>query len=189
MINTPRYLVGAVAAAFLLLAPACGPAPDMAPIGAQPAPGAAAQADLWATSTAAYEGGVTSGRFALERTQNPELRTYAQRLVDDYGAAGQRLSGLFTRYNMQAQAGEGARRLQDTHTRAGEALRGYEGADFDRQWLDYQIATHRWMLDSIDRSYMPAARGRADLEAELRTTRTSIQRNLQEAERLRGTIR
>jgi putative membrane protein len=189
MYYAQRAPAGVLPAAVLVLVTACAPAPEMAPVGAQPSPTMAASADVWATSTAAFEGGVADGRLALERTQNPELRTYAQRLVDDYDAAGPRWTGLLTRYNIQAQPGEGTQRLRDTHTRTGEALRGYEGADFDRHWLDHQIAMHRWMLDNIDRSYMPAARGRADLEMELRNTRTTLQRNLQEAERLRGTIR
>jgi putative membrane protein len=186
MFDTRRQLAAALPLTLVVLAAACGPEPDMAPVGAQPSPAAA---DVWATSARSFEGSVAGGRFALEHTQNAEVRTYAQRLVDDYGAAGQRLSGLMTQHNISMQAGEGARRLQDTQTRTTEVLRGYQGADFDRHWLDHQIATHRWMLDAIDRSYLPAARGRADIETELRTTRATIQRNLQEAERLRGTIR
>jgi putative membrane protein len=187
MPNTPRVAAAALSCVLLLPAAGCGPALMEDPsFGAQPAPAAAAHADMWATTGTAFRGGVTGAEFALGRTEDPAVRAYAQQLVDDYGATGQRFTGLMTRLNFDTTPGEGARRLEESQRQISDRLTGYHGADFDRNWIDHQIATHRWMLDTIDRSYMPAARGNVELENELRTQRTMIQRHLEEAERIRG---
>lgn len=194
MPNTVRAAAAALSCAFLVTAAGCGPAvmedgawgaQPGAAVGAQPAAATAGQADMWATTGTAFRGGVTGAEFALGRTQDPGVRTYAQQLVDDYGAAGQRFTGLMTRLNMDMTPGEGARGLEQAQQQIADRLGQYHGADFDRQWIDHQIATHRWMLDAIDRSHMPAARGNVELETELRTQREMIQRHLQEAERIR----
>jgi putative membrane protein len=186
MPNTPRVAAAALTCTLLAFSTGCGPAVMEDPtFGAQPAPAMAGQADMWATTGAAFQGGVTGAEFALGRTEDPAVRAYAQRLVDDYGAAGQRFTGLMTRHNIDVTPGEGAQRFEQTQRQTAEALGNYHGADFDRRWIDHQIATHEWMLNAIDNNYLPAARGRADLEAELRTTRGTIEQHLAEARRIR----
>lgn len=189
----PRALA-APACTLFVLAAACGPTMETAATPGQPAPGTGTalgagmgtNADLWATSTAVFEGGVAGAEFAHGHTQDPAVRAYAQGIMDDFGTTGQRFGGLLTEHNIMATPGDGARRFQDSHRQAMDAFRGFQGQDFDRAWMDHQIATHRWMLDSIDRSYLPAAAGNRALQAELQTQRDMIQRHLQEAERIRG---
>jgi predicted outer membrane protein len=184
----------AAPACALFIAAGCGPAVGGAGGAGQPAPGTGTalgagmgtNADLWATSTAAWQGGVAGARMALEHTQDPGLRTFAQGMVNEWGTVDQRFGGVLRQHNITATPGTTAQQLQRAQQQATDAFRGYQGRDFDRVWLDHQIATHRWMLDSIDRSYLPAAAGNAALQQELRTQRELIQRNLQEAERIRG---
>jgi hypothetical protein len=82
--------------------------------------------------------------------------------------------------------GEPAQRLEQTFRQTAETMRAFEGEEYYRRWIDHQIAMNRWMLDAIDRSYMPSVQGRPDLVQELTTWRASVQRNLEEAERIRA---
>jgi predicted outer membrane protein len=179
----------AALACSLAVAAACAPMePVPAPMGVQPGPEFGADA-MYAETQALFEGTLESARFALGHTQDAGLRTYSQRLIDDYTAAQQRLGPIMQRHGIAARTGPSSEALARTYRETGEALRGFEGRDFDQRYLDHHIAMNRWMLDAIDRSYMPAARGRADLQQELTTLRTTIQEHLAEAERIRGTWR
>jgi putative membrane protein len=168
---------------------ACAPATmDTAGMPA-PAPEFAAGAGAWYADTEAlYTGTLEGVRFAAGHTQHAGVRDFARQVEQDYTAAHQRLGPLVQRHGVTAMPGETARGLERGFQQTHEALRGFEGDEFDRRWLDHQIAMNRWLLDSIDRSYMPAVRGRPDLEQELTTIRGTVQRHLQEAERIRGTL-
>jgi putative membrane protein len=175
-------------AAALGLAAACAPGPATAPIGVQPSPEFATET-LYAETSATFTGSIESARLAMDRAEDPQVREYAERLVDDYTAATQRLDPIMQRHGITQRTGPSVEALQRTHREAAEALRGYEGRDFDQRWIDHQIAMNEWLLSTIDQTYMPAARGRADLETELRTWRTSVQAQLEEARRIRGGLR
>jgi putative membrane protein len=166
---------------------ACAPAVNDTMAGAQPSPDFAAGAGgTWAETVALHEGTVEDARFFIAQSQNQTLRTYAQQLVDDYVARQQRLAPLMQRHGVTAVPGESVQQLEQRFRETGEALRAFEGEEYYRRWIEHQIAMNRWMLDAIDRSYLPSVQGRADLVQELTTWRASVQRNLEEAERIRA---
>jgi predicted outer membrane protein len=168
---------------------ACAPMdPVPAPMGVQPGPEFATDA-MWADAEAIFAGTLEGARFAVGHTQDAALRTYAQRLVDDYTAAQQTLSPIMQRHGITARPGPQTEALTRGYRETGEALRAFEGRDFDQRYIDHQIAMNRWLLDAIDRSYLPAAQRHPDLQRELTTLRATIQGHLQEAERLRTTWR
>jgi putative membrane protein len=180
-----RILPPLVVAAFA--AGACAPAVTTEPMGVQPAPMVHTQ-NMLADWTATYDAGIEGARFAVEHAHDPRVREFAQSTVTGYETSGRRLTELADRRQWQAQPGAHTAQLQTRYRESAEALRQYHGADFDRQYIDHQIALNRWMIDAIDRSYMVSARGQPDLEAELRTTREDALRRIAEAERIRELI-
>jgi putative membrane protein len=177
---------GAAAIALAMGLGACAPAMNDVTMG-QPSPEFAEGAGgMWAETVALHEGTVEDARFFLAQAQHQTLRTYAQQLVDDYVARQQRLTPLMQQHGVTPIPGEPAQRLEQTFRQTAETMRAFEGEEYYRRWIDHQIAMNRWMLDAIDRSYMPSVQGRPDLVQELTTWRASVQRNLEEAERIRA---
>jgi predicted outer membrane protein len=173
--------------AVAFAAAACAPAMTTEPVGVQPAPMIQTQ-NMLADWRATYDAGIEGARFAVEHAHDPRVREYAQLQVTGYETAGRRMTELATRHQWTEQPGAFTGQLQQRYRETADALRQYHGADFDRQYLDAQIAHSRWLMDTIDRSYMPGARGNTALEAELRTAREEAQRRLTEAQQLRAQV-
>lgn len=82
---------------------------------------------------------IESSRLALERSQDQDVRAFAQRMVEDHTRAG---------VEMKAAAGKDGvfavpTGLDEAHRRKIEALRGADGPEFDRLYLDMQQAAHQ----------------------------------------------
>jgi putative membrane protein len=184
---------GVLSAAVAVSTTGCAVAPAGepmgAPIGAQPgAQPAIAAGNMFADYEALYTGTLEGARFAHGHTQNEALRAYSQRLIDDYTTAEQRMGPLMQRHGITATPGTTTEALQRNFRESAGAARNLQGADFDRHWLDHNIAMNRWLLENIDRSYAPGVARHPELQTELNTLRTTIQGHLQEAERLRAGI-
>jgi putative membrane protein len=80
---------------------------------------------------------IEESRLALDRTGDPQVKTFARRLVEDHESAEAELKA--------AAAGSGAAvlmTLDQEHRMRLTALRGRSGADFDKAYVADQGENH-----------------------------------------------
>ena len=68
---------------------------------------------------------VELGKLALSKSQDPEVRSFAQRMVTDHGKANAELSSI-----AKAEGIDAPRSLDAEHRAMVEELKGKDGADF-----------------------------------------------------------
>jgi putative membrane protein len=122
---------------------------------------------------------LTTGNLALQRTENQEIRQFAQRMIDDHTRANQELTAI-----------AGAKRFPvptapDTKDQAAaDRINGLQGADFDREFSKVQVVAH---LDAVALFQAEAERGRdADLKAFAAKTLPTLREHLRTARQLAG---
>jgi predicted outer membrane protein len=76
-----------------------------------------------------------------------------------------------------------AAQLERTADETADVLRTVSEAVFDRTYMDSQIATHEWLLRTVDETLMPAAR-REDVRAQLRMVRATALVHLERARKV-----
>ena len=94
--------------------------------------------------TKATEAGMTEvelGRLALRRSLNPDIRKFAQRMVDDHGQAGAELAGIARASNLKVPT-----RLDTQHAEMVQAMNDKSDADFDAAYIKDMEADHRQAL-------------------------------------------
>lgn len=100
-------------------------------------------------------------KLALERGASPDVKKFAQMMVDEHTAAGDKLSGVATQNSIDAPA-----TIDDSHRSLHEKLAGKQGLDFDRDYVDAMIDDHQKMVDKlesrIDRSTIVRTENDAD---------------------------
>jgi predicted outer membrane protein len=79
---------------------------------------------------------IQSSQVALEKTQNDQVRQYAQKMVQDHTGAGERLK-------QAAQGQTVPTELDQEHAQMVQQLQGTSGPDFDRRYVQWQLAAHQ----------------------------------------------
>jgi putative membrane protein len=80
---------------------------------------------------------VQMGNLALQKTQNADVRAFAQRMVTDHSKANDELQQLVTAKGLTLPA-----QLDDENDDAVEHLEGLSGAEFDKAYMQHMVADH-----------------------------------------------
>jgi len=107
-------------------------------------------------------------RMALDKATNAQIKAFAQTLIDDHGAAGNKLKSV-----VSGQPIEWPAQLDDKHRKTSEELATKQGADFDRDYLKAMIEGHQDFAAKLESrldvqslsDWKTAAAGRTDSNA------------------------
>lgn len=170
-------------ALFAMGAAGCGTAVEDTTY-AQPAPdGMMVMTDAMVAEifTSANDAEIEQAQLALTNAQNERVRQYAQQMIDDHSAANDRTWAAVDDADVRAARTDAAGALRDNSRETVQALGTYEGADFDRAYMETQVNMHRHQLETLDNTLIPGARDR-DLDRLLTDTRPTIQEHLRMAQ-------
>jgi len=80
---------------------------------------------------------VELGKVALEKSQNPEVRNFAQRMVTDHGKANSELASLAKQKGIDAP-----KKLDVEHQAMVKSLKAKDGASFDSEYSHHMNMDH-----------------------------------------------
>lgn len=187
--TTPtRLTLGALLTALSLGAcatAATDPAP--APMRQEAAAPAITDAQIAAIVVAANTIDSDMGALALSRSQNGDVRKFAQQMVTDHNAVNEAAVALVTRLGVTPQESATSRGLQASAAEKRTQLETLSGPAFDRAYIANEVAYHQVVLDAIDQALIPGAQN-AELKATLVSVRPAIAAHLQHARHLHGSL-
>jgi putative membrane protein len=130
-------------------------------------------------------GEIEQAQTALRITDDAEVRSYAQRMIDEHERSEQRLEALLPEIDMERAESPLAEQMQTTGEMMNENLKNLAaGQDPDVSYMEIQIIMHRSALTLLDESLIPKA-DREEIRTFLQETRGSVQAHLIEALRIR----
>jgi putative membrane protein len=156
-----RMRLLAAPALFIALVAACGqgddmPATDTATMAA-PAPAAPALDD--ATIVAIFDetntADIETGQLAVEKGSTKEVRDFGAMMVRDHGAVRQQGRDLAAKLGVTPTPPADNASAQ-AHADAMATLGALSGVEFDKAYLDHEIAFHQAVIDAINNTLMPA---------------------------------
>lgn len=98
---------------------------------------------------------IETGRLALEKSRNKEVRDLAQQFVNDHLAVRQQGRDLAAKLRV-APTPPKQFDLATVHAKAIQALRAKSGAEFDKAYVAHEIAFHKAVLDAVKETLLPA---------------------------------
>lgn len=177
-------------------APASGAAPEalpstpLPPTAAGPAIAASAGPELAAASDPDAEflrKAAASGRFsvaaaslATQRATRPDVKAFAQRLVQDHTVANAELTTLAQVHDVALPS-----RTDDAHRMAIEGLAARQGPDFDEAFLQ-NVGEHQHQVDLQMLAIESASAQSADVREWAARASETFNRDLVDAQRLAG---
>jgi putative membrane protein len=130
---------------------------------------------------------VDAGQLAAARTTNPEVKKFAQLMVTDHTGVNKSATALVTRLKVTPEDNATSQALKDGGEKNIANLKTLKGAEFDKAYVDHEVAYHQQVLDAVDKTLIPSAQN-AELKALLVKVRPAFVAHLEHAKHLQATL-
>ena len=127
------------------------------------------------------------GKLARARSGNEAVRQFAFAMISDHTAVNQQAGALAARLGVTPRDNAVSQSLTAGAAAAKKAIEGLSGADFDRAYLDREVAYHQAVLDALDGLLIPTTEN-AELKKLLTDVRPAFAAHLEHAKRIRGSL-
>jgi putative membrane protein len=85
------------------------------------------------------------GKLAAERAASPQVKKFAQMMIDDHTKARDALNALASKHHIMTTALPDAK-----HRDLKDKLAALKGADFDREYMDTMVDGHKDVADKLE---------------------------------------
>jgi putative membrane protein len=146
-----------------------------------------AGSDVAAILMAAHQGEIEIAHLATAKAVSPAVRAFAGMMARDHGYALSNARAFFANSSVAPNSGNRtAAALHDLSNRTRRNLSLYSGAAFDRTYMQTQVDMHTWLLNQIDSTLMPSARG--EMRMMIAGQREAVAADLEEAQTILGAM-
>lgn len=125
---------------------------------------------------------VQLGTLALTKGSSPEVKKFAQMMVDDHTKANNELKALAQQKNITLPT-----TLGNQHQRKLDNFNDKTGADFDKEYMDLMVKDHKEVIDAFEDE---AEEGNdAELKSWASSKLSALRHHHQEAERIQELVK
>ena len=145
-------------------------------------PAAAALNDAQIAHVAVTANAIDSaaGVMAKQKGSAKSVKDFAQTMIDDHTAVNKQAVALATKLGVTPEDNDVSRSLRSSADASTSTLQSRTAADFDKGYIDNEVAYHQTVLDALDKTLIPGAQN-AELKALLEKVRPSIAAHLARA--------
>jgi len=118
---------------------------------------------------------VQLGKLAAEKAQNPQVKQFGQRMVDDHTKANSQLQQIASTKNVSLPQD-----VDRSHRREYERLQKLSGADFDREYMKHMVSDHKKDVKEFQKTAKSAKD--PDLKNFAQTTLPTLEEHLRQAQ-------
>jgi len=123
---------------------------------------------------------IENGNIALKQSKTPSVDEFANLMIKDHTAVNNNTTALVTRLGVKPEPSDTSKSLKDAADKEQAKLRGMKGAEFDRAYLENEVAYHQQVLDAIGTTLIPNAQN-AELKKMLVDVKPAFQAHLDHA--------
>lgn len=151
-------------------------------------PAALGQSNIFALLTAASQSEIDMAKLALQKSKNKEVKKLAQTIVNDHQkliADGEKTA---QKMSVTPMDNDDVKAMRSDASGTMERLKGLEGKEFDRAFVDQMVTDHNKVIDLIDSKIAPVATGTSDLSNMLDNARAKVSAHLVAAKTLKDKL-
>ncbi len=131
---------------------------------------------------------IDAGKAATAKTKNAEVKKFATQMITDHTAVNKSAVDLVTKLKVTPEENETSKALKSGGQDNLAKLKGLKGMEFDKAYVDHEVAYHQAVLDAIDKTLIPSAQN-AELKALLVKVRPAFMAHLEHAKHLQSTLK
>lgn len=101
---------------------------------------------------------IAYAHLALAFSKNPDVRVFAETMIRDHGAVNAQVVALAARLRVEAQDNRFSQALLSGARETKARLARLRGADFDRQYVENELAYHKSVNGVVAKAFIPNAK-------------------------------
>jgi putative membrane protein len=130
---------------------------------------------------------IDAGKLAAARGTNPEVKKFGNQMVADHTGVNKSAVELVTKLKVTPEDNATSKALKAGGEKNIAHLKGLKGAEFDRAYVDNEVAYHQQVLDAVDKTLIPSA-SNAELKALLVKVRPAFVAHLEHAKMIQASL-
>jgi putative membrane protein len=131
---------------------------------------------------------IAAAELALGKTENPEVRAFAELMKRDHTAVNEQALALVTKLGVTPEDNDTSKALTAQAAETAAKLEGLSDAAFDKAYVENEVAYHQTVNGALKDVLIPASKN-AELKALLETGLTLFSSHEEHAETLAGTLK
>ena len=130
---------------------------------------------------------IDAGRLAKARTKNKEVSKFAQQMITDHTAVNKQAGALAKKLGVKPENNDTSKALKQGAQENMANLKKLKDGQFDKAYVDHEVAYHQQVLDAIDKVLIPDAQN-AELKGLIEKVRPAIQAHLEHAKHVQADL-
>lgn len=130
---------------------------------------------------------IDAGKIAKSKSKNKEVQAFAQQMITDHTAVNKQAGALAQKLGVKPEDNDTSKSLKKGAAGNTANLKKLSGAQFDKAYVDHEVAYHQAVLDAIDKVLVPSAQN-AELKGLIEKVRPAIAAHLDHAKHLQGSL-
>jgi len=130
---------------------------------------------------------VDYGKLAVKKTKNAEVKAFADTMIRDHTAVNDKAAALAKKINLTPEASDTSKTLKSDGDKMRAKLKGMRGAEFDKAYIDNEVAYHESVIGALDKTLLPNAKN-AELKNLLESGRPIFISHLEHAKTLQKSL-
>ncbi|HEY1043571.1 MAG TPA: DUF4142 domain-containing protein [Telluria sp.] len=145
-------------------------------------------AEIAAIVVAANSVDINAGKLAVQKGSTKAVRDFGQRMVTDHTGVNEQAAALVKKLGVTPRDNATSKSLMDGGKANMDKLSQLKGAQFDKAYVEHEVAYHQAVLDTIDKTLIPNAKN-AELKALIVKVRPAIDAHLQHAQQMNASMK
>jgi len=130
---------------------------------------------------------IDAGKLAASKATSPEVKKFAQTMVTDHTGVNKQAVDLATKLGVKPEDNDTAKSLASGGQANLANLKTLKGKEFDKAYVDHEVAYHQNVLDAVDKTLIPGAKNE-ELKALLVKVRPAFVAHLEHAKMLQSDL-
>jgi len=165
------------------------PANNMAPATNTMAPSGEKLTDPQIATVAltAHEIDIERGKMAEGKTKNAEVKQFAEAMVKDHTAGKKEVMDLAKKLKVKPTESPVTKDLKKQAAETKSSLKKLKGAEFDKAYIDAEVAYHQAVIDAVDKVLIPQATNE-EVKTALVNTKPTLEGHLKHAQNVQAML-
>jgi putative membrane protein len=130
---------------------------------------------------------IDAGKLAQGKAKNKEVKSFAKLMVIDHSAVNKHASDLAKKLGVTPKDNDISKSLLSGAKENVKNLKSLKGSEFDKAYVNHEVAYHQAVLDAIDKTLLPNVKNE-ELNALIVKVRPAFVAHLDHAKKIQSSL-